>query len=470
MNKTITWGLRVSILLFAILHFITAFSENIVLTAFLSICGFLILLFASLHLTVQKIKLPLTLFLIATLIILFSDTSIPVGFLNGFLQMRNVIGLLIIIPIISWVLNEDHYIEAIIGKARNLLDTSRKMYLGITSFTQVIAYFLLFGAIPLMYQLVNMVLKNEKGEAWENYKGTAMLRGFALSVLWVVSIPSFIFVVEIINASLWVSILQGLCVSVCGILVSLVFSYFDEKRYGVDLTTSLKADLDELIGKETDSDQHNKRLIREFILLFVSLFGSILLLNAIFNLQLMLLIPLVVLCWTFIYFLVKKRIWKFLENANRYVKKPILDQSYQLSIMLGAGMLIYGLNQTGFGQFVVNGINALQELIPFINVLHLLPFMVLILGFLGLGPLTVVVLVGGILQNLHLPYAPELIVLTVTSGSALSILLSPLLMPVIVLSNANGLNSFKNGMKFNWKYATVIYVMVQVYVQTMIHL
>lgn len=165
----------------------------------------------------------------------------------------------------------------------------------------------------------------------------------------------------------------------------------------------------------------------------------------------------------------KRRPREFIHNAGVYVEQDLVSGSFQLCIMLGAGVLIYGLNQTGFGEFVIDGINGLQEIFPFINVLYLLPLMVIILGFFGLGPLTVMVLVGGILESLDLPYPPELIVLTVSSGSAISILLSPMIMPIIVLSSANGLNGFKNGIGFNLKYALVIYVMVQVYVQMMIH-
>ncbi|KPH77834.1 hypothetical protein [Oceanobacillus caeni] len=68
------------------------------------------------------------------------------------------------------------------------------------------------------------------------------------------------------------------------------------------------------------------------------------------------------------------------------------------------------------------------------------------------------------------PYAKELVVLAITSGSTISILLSPLIMPVIVLSSENGLSSLKNGIRFNWKYAVVIYVLVQAYVQTKVRI
>src|SRR5699024_3418747 len=113
------------------------------------------------------------------------------------------------------------------------------------------------------------------------------------------------------------------------------------------------------------------------------------------------------------------------------------------------GMMIYALNQTDFAQTVVDGIYGLQSILPFINILYLLPFIVIILGFCGLGPLTVMALVGGILGSLHFPYPPEIIVLAITSGSAIAILLSPLIMPVITLSSANGLSGLKTGIRYN---------------------
>jgi hypothetical protein len=462
------WGLRMAIILTAILHFFTYFYENSTFIQLLAISSFFIFIFTAVLFPIKKLLVPFFLLLIGLVALIISKTPFLEGVLNGFLQMRTMIGLLVIVPMISWVLREEPYIESMMSFVHRMLNTSRKLYFGIISFTQIVAYFLLFGSIPMMYQFINMILKNEKGEVWEYFKGTAILRGFSLSVMWVISIPSFIFVVEVMDASLWKSILQGLGASICGILIAVIFSHFEEKRYGVDLTASLKMEIEDLLGHIV-SKQKTKRLVIEFIIIFFSLFGLIFLLNIFLSMGLMLLIPLVIFFWTVVYYIVKRRPREFFHQAKVYVEKDLVSGSFQLCIMLGAGVLIYGLNQTGFGEFVINGINGLQEIIPFINVLYLLPLMVIVLGFFGLGPLTVMVLVGGILESLNLPYQPELIVLAVSSGSAISILLSPMIMPIIVLSSVNGLNGFKNGIGFNLKYAIVIYLMVQAYVQTMVH-
>ena len=72
----------------------------------------------------------------------------------------------------------------------------------------------------------------------------------------------------------------------------------------------------------------------------------------------------------------------------------MLNQTYQLNIMLTVGVLIFGLRQTNFANSIVNSLNLMQEHFPLINPLFLLPFIVIFLGFFGLGPLTVMVLVA----------------------------------------------------------------------------
>lgn len=466
MKALAKWGLSLSITLYGLLHFITYFYQNRSLLFLLSISGISMMIFAVIILSVKRMKMPLALVSIGMIILMYSDTSLGSGIMSGFLQMRNMIGLLILVPLISWVLREEPYMEAIVSLGNKFLNTSRRFYLGTISFVQVIAYFLLFGSIQMVYHFIDEILKDEKGEAWENFKGTALLRGFALSTLWVVSIPSFVFVVEIMNASLYLSILQGFGMSVVGVLLALIFSRLEEKKYGVDLTAGVQSEFAEVLDAN-HGQVRVKRDFQEFCLLFLSLFGTIFILQAFIEMELLILIPLVVAGWIVLYYLYKKRPQKLARQLKSHIKNDIFHETYQFCMMLGSGMLIYALNQTSFAKNVVEGIYSLQSSVPFLNLLYFLPFIVVILGFCGLGPLTVMVLVGGILSGLDLPYPPEVIVLAVTSGSAISILLSPLIMPIITLSSVNGLSGFKNGIGFNWKYALILYIVVQVYVQLM---
>src|SRR5690625_2554531 len=252
------WVLSIAISVYALSHFFTYFYHNEFLLELLMFSGLAVFLFAAVNYNIRKFKLPLTLFFGGFLIFMVSDTGLFYGFTGGLLQMRDVIGLLVVVPMISWVLKEELYLEAIVAVGHKMLNSSRKFYAGMVSFTQIIAYFLLFGAIPMMYEFVTMILKDEKGEAWEHFKGTALLRGFALSTLWVVSIPSFVFIVDVMEASLFVSIIQGLGMAALGVFIAVIFSYFEEKKYGVDLTAGLQSEIDEVLRESVNRKETNK--------------------------------------------------------------------------------------------------------------------------------------------------------------------------------------------------------------------
>lgn len=171
-----------------------------------------------------------------------------------------------------------------------------------------------------------------------------------------------------------------------------------------------------------------------------------------------------------LYFLVKRKPSSFVVETRYYFTVGIAKQAQQFSILIAAGLLIYALNQSNAGDYVIGGMNYLTGIVPVLNVLFLVPFIIIFLGFIGLGPLPVIVLVTGVLEAIPFPYPPELVVLAVTSGSVISIILSPFVMPVIILSSVNGLGGIRNGLQFNLKFAVAFYIMVQLFIQTAIHL
>lgn len=467
MKTFLAWGLRISILTFLLLHLFTAFFTYPILLNALSISGMFIILFTVSTIPLSKFKLPLFILVSGVLILAMSDVAFFDGLFQGIIQMRNVVGLLIVIPLISWVLQEEPYIEDIISVFHKLVNSSQKFYFTLMSLTQVLTYFLLFGSITMLYQFVDLFLKEQQSEGWQNYKSTALLRGYAMSTLWIVTVPSFIVAVDTLGASLYISIVQGFGIAIVGTVIALISSYIHERKYKLDITPVLQKEINTILRNASSKEIRVKKVI-EFLLLFLTLFGGIFIIYAIWHMPLMILIPLVVIIWIIAFYIYKRRINRLNFIAKTYILSGLQKQAYQLNVMISVGVLIFALNQTSFAINVVNGLNAVENTVSWLNPLFLLPFIVMILGFFGLGPLTVMVLVAGILESMALPYSPEFIVLSITSGSVLSILLSPVIMPLIVLSASNGLSLFTNGIKFNWKYCIAFYLIVQLYLQVMV--
>ncbi|PPA69126.1 hypothetical protein [Jeotgalibacillus proteolyticus] len=460
-------GYTLFICLYIFMYFFFSFTQGEAIAPSLSLIGMAAFILGYFFLPIKQASVSILLFSIGVIIHLVSGTSLIDSGISGFTVMSGLIALLLIVPVISWVLEEKPYIESVIHYAQRLLNTSRKFYFGMLMITQIISYFLLFGAIPMVYGMINGFLSDQKGEAWENYKGTALLRAFALTTMWVVSIPSFIFAVDALGASLGLSILQGFCISLAGVMLAVLFSYFQERHYGVDLTAGIQEQLEKISGGLKQDSNRNRNVI-EFCFLFITLFGSIFLLNGLWNVSLLLIIPIVIVAWVILYFLITVKIASVIENGKNYAKTGIPNKAQQFSILLAAGFLIDSVDQSGYGDYLVDGLLYMTDAVPFLNFLLILPFLVILLGFIGLGPLTVIVLVAGILQGVNVPYPPELIVLGITSGSVISIMLSPLVLPTIVLSSVNRLSIVKNSIVFNYKYAIAFYGMTQVYMQSVI--
>jgi len=469
MQNIIAFGLRISIIVFTLAHVIESFTEHEWLLQVISVSGVALILFAVLSFPLGRLKLPLFILLISMAILLSAQVNPLTGLFLGVGEMRNIIGLLVVIPLIKWVLEEESYVEDMMSVFHSLINTSKKFYFSLVSLTQILAYFLLFASIPTMYQLIDVFFKDKDVEIWESYKSTALLRGFSLSTLWVVTIPSFIVVVDTLNASIYLSIAQGFGIALAGTLLAVLFMAFETRKADVDLTPLLQAEMDYVLKDASADYQVRKKNVREFFLLFISLFGTIFLIYGIWEVPLLILIPLVIIVWMITFYLYKQRTSKLKTIGKHYLTDGLKNQTPSVVLMLSIGVLIYAINETSFAESVVSGINYLESQVSWLNPLYLLPFIVIILGLMGLGPLTVMVLVAGILTTLDLAYPPELIVLAITSGSVISILLSPLILPLIVLSHANGLSSLKNGIKNNWKFALVFYGLTQTYIQIMIY-
>ncbi|SDJ80005.1 hypothetical protein [Sediminibacillus albus] len=466
MKKFSAAGFVAAICLYAIMHYLTFIFPADTGMVILSLSGIVAIVCAAINLSLRSFSIPLFLLTAATVVQLVSGGPLGAFFIDGIVQMRSLITLLLIVPVIGWILREEPYIDSIMNVAHNLLDSSKKFYFGVMIVNQIIAYFLLFGSIPMMYQFINEFLRNKKSEAWEYFKGTALLRSFALTTLWVVSIPSFAFAVDHLDASLAGTIAQGFFISMGGILLAVWFASYKEKIYGINFTAGIKEEIDRLV-QNTEDVKQSKRHVMEFACLFVSLFSTIFILHITMGWGLLMVIPPVILVWTCAYFLVKRRGDRLFIQAKDYFGEEMKYKSQQFSLLLAAGMLIFSVNQSGIGNYLVDSLFYLEEVVPFLNFLVILPFTVIFLGFLGLGPLTVIVLVAGILQNVSLPYPAELVVLSMTSGSVISVLLSPVILPIIILSATNGLSILKNGFSFNLGYSIAFYLFVQVYIQFM---
>ena len=164
-------GFTLSVLIYAVLHFIQYFYANSWTEAMLPVAGFLSLAFAFGVLPLRKLQLQTFLAVTALGVLAATSQDFWQDLAMALVQMKSLIALLLIVPMISWVLREEPYIDEIMSFGNKWLNKSQTFYAGLMGMTQVISHFLLFGVVPMMYRFIDSFLKEHKDEAWENYKG-----------------------------------------------------------------------------------------------------------------------------------------------------------------------------------------------------------------------------------------------------------------------------------------------------------
>src|SRR5690625_4321940 len=110
---------------------------------------------------------------------------------------------------------------------------------------------------------------------WERYKCNAILRCYALSTLWVVTVPSFIVVVDTLNASIYISIAQGFGIALIGTIIGVFFVSSAERRQSLDITSVLQKEINTVLVNASHNKEERKQKVIEYFILFLSLFGTI---------------------------------------------------------------------------------------------------------------------------------------------------------------------------------------------------
>jgi hypothetical protein len=381
------------------------------------------------------------------------------GLWIGFREMDQMIVIVLVIPSVSIVLKQEPYLESVVIYGAKWIKTSIHFHFWLLIFTQSVSFFLLPTTAPIVYQFVNKLFGNE--EKWNFIKITAIYRSVALAGIWVFSFPSFAYAVEALQVPLFLAMFHGLVLSSLGVLLSVLLIVRFVKRSNISFDV---ASFHENISKEFRSSINVKKNVLEFLLLFSSLLISILLVNIILPLSLLNIIPFVTIIWTILYFLIKGKMNIFNFEIKHYFKEGIQKKQKEINIFITAGILMISLETSGWAEILVNEIYQSTNDNLVFNILILLPLLITILGIIGIPPSGSIILIAGFVKNIPFSYSNETVLLSLTLGTVLSVLLSPLAVPSVLLSSVNGSRPWENSIQKNLYFALFFYVISEIYI------
>jgi len=453
---------------FTALHLAESWLHLPSLLDLLSLFGLIILLCFFILTKPRRALLPLLL-TAAAVFVLWRSTGgdgLAGRLYEGFRHMRLLLPVLLVFPMFSWVLKLEPYVESTMAYAGRRLRNGRQMHFVLFAVTQFISSFLMIGAIHFMHRWMQSLLEKKAGLEWEEFKGTIALRGFALATLWVISIPSFSYVVSVFHANVAVMIAQGLLFALFGVWLTILIQSRKDRKSGIkpseELFSELRTSEMKLAEQRTDAN------VREFLLIFLALMAVIFAMHGLTGLALLYLIPIILFPGVAFIFIAKKKGKQFAGELKSYLARELPNRSYEMGLFVATGLFIHAMNTSGWSRAIVTSIYDATDQLPLVNILFLLPWIIVGLSFMGLTPLTNMVLLGGIIQSIHLPYPPELVAFSMTVGSMMGHVLSPITVAAVVLSAANGKSTWFNSIRSNWAFALLFYAASQIYVQTML--
>jgi hypothetical protein len=400
----------------------------------------------------------LILVVVAGIMAILTGQNVLTVLWNGLRELVPLFPLIVFIPMIGWILQQEKYIETVYYYMSKALKNSTSYFLSFAFLVQMTGYFMLAGAVVLIHQFVETLFKGKTGEGWEYLKNSPIMKGYALTAMWSVSLPSFAYAVAIVDAPLLRTQLLGIGLSIIGLVLAAVDYWAYEKRRGYSLTHEINQQISQFGQQNLAS-----KLVFELIALFLILFTAILIVHEWFKLDLLVSVPIIVVVVTLIYFLYKGKLKTFGQKVAGMFRGEIARNSQEISLIICAGILIYTMRSSNIGTSLFNWIYEGTLNTPWLDILFVLPLFILLLGLMGISPMTIMVLMSGLLLNISLPYPPELIVLSLGIGNVLCLMLSPFTVTVVMMSGANGKPPFHNSIKLNARFAIKFFVAALAY-------
>lgn len=377
----------------------------------------------------------------------------------GFQEMHPIIVIVLVIPLISIVLKQKPYIESVMVFGIKWIKSSVHFHFLLLVFTQCISFFLLPTTVPVVYQFVSKLFGNES--QWEVIQTTAIYRSVALAGVWVISFPSFAYAVEVLEVPLVTAIFQGVLLSALGVLLSVLFVIKLVKRSGMSFKIE---EFTEVVVKRQQDLLNVKENAIEFLFLFSSLLMSILLFNFLLPLSLLTVIPLVTIIWTGIYFVVKKEKKPLLSDMKQFVKTGLIQKQKEINIFITAGFLVTALETSGIGEFLIKELYMLSTEHILFNLLLFFPLIITFFGMIGIPPSASMIMVVEFVNKLPYDYSNSTVLLSLTLGTAISVLISPIAVPGVLLSSINGQRPWQNSIQKNLYYAIVFFCISEIYI------
>ncbi|QQK76411.1 hypothetical protein HUG15_13135 [Salicibibacter cibarius] len=417
--------------------------NDFLLIAFTFFC--LLLIITSLSSLKGIPALTIVLLLIAGTWIHISQDGDFKGWFLAFGENASILTLFITVPILSIPVRIGYYLDALDDFYKRRINNANQFYFMSSSTSFLFSVLLNLGSLPLLYQMLN----TEQNKALSGKLRKALLRGYVLAVMWSPYFISMALVISYFDVS-WAQIFPfGVIIALTGLAVGYGMERERKKEHnGVQQDVTFE---------NTRNNGANK--LKQLIATGLAITASIFIIEFYSELSVIVVVSVTAVCAAVIWSLFLRKIKPFFGEFKNTYFTSLPNMKVELVLFATAGFFGAVIVQTDFKQwmdqfFSLVGTNIIILAVVIIGI-------VVLLSMVGVHSIVTVTLMAVSLSELpqfeqsHLAIA----IMLLTSWSLASIL-SPFSGLTLLTSSLTNRSSFQVGMKENWVFALILFVIV----------
>ncbi|WP_246589746.1 hypothetical protein [Desertibacillus haloalkaliphilus] len=386
---------------------------------------------------------------LGVVMLVMSGTSF-VQYLLSFGPMLNLLSLFALVPILALPIKLGNYAQEVQHIIKEKVQHTGHLYMVSSGISYFLSSFMNLAALPMTYYSIRpsmdlFIIKHK-----ERFLSRSITHGFSMPLLWTPVTPIVGIVIEMTGVS-WGGMLPILIpLSILGLLLDWLTGYFLSKRKDLTQHRELDQAQQEMAASTEGATQpaRPKKLIH--------IIAAILLLNVVitfsevfFEFSFLFLVTLLVIPFSFLWSMFIKKGKQFLYGLKDHFNTHLLKMKDQFFIFLSAGFFISAVNLSGVDQTVNTWIIHVVDITGIKLFLVLLPFIPLLLAFIGLHPAVALALIAEALDPSVLNISPQILTVAMLGGAVPAFLMGPYNATLGIMSNIINESPYKIS---NWNF------------------
>ncbi|OES44754.1 hypothetical protein [Domibacillus iocasae] len=345
-----------------------------------------------------------------------------VSYIKLYGDMLYLLSLFLIVPLLSIPIQVGEYRKVFEQLFQKRVKSISQFYRIITGLSYFLGSFLNLAAIPIVHSSVKSAVDVQQIDEPKRFLASSIIQGYSLPNMWT---P----LSGVVGAVLYVTDVSWIYIFPTLFLISLVtlifnwtlFSIIEHKKSGrVKQETAVTAE-------HTLPDSHPLffRKMLQTLLAIILLLLLIVGVDAVFSLGLTVSVTLITLPFAWLWCLTLRKGQAFMPMIKQHFTHKVGEMSESFAIFLSAGFFVQALQYSGNDRFVNQLFVQFSELVGVHFFLFLIPYITLLLAYLGMHPIVVVTLLAQSLAPDILGVPPEQLAIAFLGGAVMTFYMGP---------------------------------------------